>query len=202
MSTIKHKLQFARPTTKYLKYFYDIKSLVCDLITNLEDQGVDSNKQDIQGLISKYEKKIIKDLEVNDCLKEDKKSLSEKGQKILNSTKVHKISNRVNLSFDIETTADIYQSFGRNSRITTKKVTINKDSLFEVRNKYLAFENESFTLAIIEDDYKLSLCVETGDTGIKGDIILKVVEMTENSINIDDCKKYFNVEDIISGINI
>ncbi len=202
MSTIKHKLLFARPSTKYLKYFFDIKSIVCDLVANLEEQGVDPNKQDIQGLISKHEKKFIKDKEVVNSLKDSEKGLSEKGQQILNSITVTNKNNRVALSFDIDTTADVYQSFGRGSRVTTKNVNITNKTAFEVRNKYLAFENESFTLAILEENYKLSLTVETGDSGIKGDIILKAIEMTETNINIDDCKKYFNVEDIVRGINI
>ncbi len=202
MSTIKHKLLFARPTTKYLKYFFDIKSIVCDQVALLEEQGVDVNKQDIQGLISKYEKKFVKEKEVVNGVKEDDKVLSEKGQKILQSVVITTNNNRVNIAFDINSTVDVFQSFGRGSRLTTKNVTVTKDTLFEVRNKYLAFENESFTIALLEEDYYLSLCVETNDSGIKGDIILKVVEVSDNNINIDDCKKYFDVSDVIKGINI
>lgn len=205
MSSINYKLNFARLTTKCLHYFYDTKSIISDEIEILLEKGVPIDKQDPQGLITKYEKKFLKDKEIFDNLELEEKVVSEKGIKIIESISIIEKYNRTLISFDIkEEVFTIFQDFGRNTRLTTRNVGVDKSSEFELKNKFIAYENEPYTFALVseKENYGIAFSVCSGKLGIKGDNILKVIEFTENTINVDNGSKYFDVSILIKNVSI
>ncbi len=203
MSSIKYKLGFARLNTKFFKYFYDEKSILMEEVQKLAEKGAPTDTIDPQGYISKLEKNYLKEKEVIEGLEVREKSLSEYTGKILESINITEYANRLTISFDIETTATVYHIYGRGSKTRFENIRITKDSVFEIRNYYNSYENEKFIFSIIESDTKaFSLSVEPSNTGIKGDIILKAIEICDNKIIIDNCDKYFDVTKLLKGISL
>ncbi len=202
MSSIKYKLGFARLNTKFFKYFYDEKSLLCEELEKLSEKGAPIDTIDPQGYISKLEKNYLKEKEIIEATEEEK-SLTEYTRKIIESIKITEYQNKLTVSFDINTTATMYHSYGRGSKTRVENIHITKDSVFELRNYYNSYENEKFIFSIIESDTKaFSLSVEPSNTGIKGDIILKVVELCDNKIIVDNCAKYFDTTKLLKGISL
>lgn len=203
MNSINHKLTFARLNTKFLKYFYDEKSLLCEELSKLDETLVPMSSIDPQGYISKIEKKFLKDKEIIDCIDEKEKLLSKEVASFLESAIITEYQNRTTISFDLDLTGTIYHSFGRGSKSRIENIHITKNTVFEIRNHFNSYENEKFIFSImISENKAFALSVEPSNTGIKGDILLKVIELCDEKIILDNGDKYFEVKNLLRGISL
>lgn len=204
-----YNIQYSSPNTNYIKYFMDVKSTLAkkaidgDLHENqIKQLDSDDGKRILQGVYTKIEKEFIKGKEIIDTTNDYEKCLSEKGVNLLNSMTLN--SNGVNIlvSFDINITANIFTSFGRGSFVTLNNVHLTKETQIEVKNKFNPYGNEGYSFAIITDDYKIAFAVTNPLRAQKSGAILKVIEYTENKINIDDASKYANIDELIKGVSV
>ncbi len=76
-----------------------------------------------------------------------------------------------------------------------------RDVLIEIKNRFLPYNNERFSIGIKFQNEWFSIGIDTPVSGIKGsaDAIVKVVN--SGYIIIDDLSKYMDVSGLLSGMN-
>ncbi len=209
INKIINNINFTYPTSNFLHYFTNLKTSILDDIANghikektlLKLEGYNGADQ-VQGLCNLKEKNFIGDRIKVDGFKDSRKILTPTAVDILQSLKIHDLKYCINLNFNLNGIYDIYQNLGRGITNEIKNVHITSKSSFLLKNTFNNYNNDPYSIAFISKDYSIAFAVTTSAKSHKTSAVLKIIEITNDAILIDDGSKYIDVTSFTKGISV
>lgn len=192
------KIYYSTGRFRYVSEFFNEKAL--QYATSIEANKLVS--------LGEVEKKLLRSIKVENLVKEG--SRSKLISDLVPRINLYDLDTKIGLSFNISGVFNVVQRGNRSSYTEIKSANITPNTVFFVKNKFLIYNKESFSISLLKDTSErraddivlgFSIAVIPSSKGLKGlsSAIVKVI--TADRIIIDDLSKYMCVTQLTSGIS-
>ena len=203
-----HTIQYGYPSLKYLgKFENGNTAIMTHVLANENDVNhiLEKGEKGLQSVVNRLEKEWLAGREVVSCLDSpDKAPLPPVVADILNGLVVEKqphITQVVIPAFDCGKGLTIYQEQGRNASSAVAVESLQGPLVITVRNRFNAYGDEKYLVALSWGEYALAIVVQESSTGVKGAAVAMMYVKTPDQLLIDRLDKYMDTAVLTDGVH-
>ena len=193
-------------TIKYFELFDSSREIIYTSLIE-EKNGVSyrdmerwaSSNGQLQGKVNKIYESLTKNIEVCDIF-ESAKTLPREYADIVKNIKTEENTSSLEIKFPLNNTFDVYKAFGKGESDKNYAVNVTPDTRFTVRPNLSASHDSYFTLALLSDDFSISIATVPNRSATKSDADVAVCIKDKNTLWYDNAAKYMDTAKLVEGL--
>lgn len=178
---------------KYVDEFFNTKEEIFKYLSSINYKG-----DKITGIVNKIETSLLQEVDIIDLRSDETKD--EEVTKILNVIDIKDEDTKVTLSVNLPSVYDVVIKGNRIACTILEKISVGTDTKFTLRDRFRAYNSESFSLAFKKDNESFCLGVLPSSRGLKGSAQAVIKILNNNRLIIDDLSKYMDVSVLTDGM--
>ncbi len=190
-------VMFATIKAKYFEAFYNFQSL----LLNTCEEGSLETKANVMQATKKLETELMGKREILNLSKDNEKA--PEIEKMLSGFSVMEHRDGITLNFlPVFEGTENCSVCVKSNRTTVSCFKVQGTFSVDLCSQALIYGDEKYSVGIVSADKQngLALVAGAGDSGIKGEVQLKVIAFTADKYIIDNAEKYMNITPLVKYV--